>query len=194
MIFITSCAKVFYSPDAFALAKAQTNIAILPPVVSIAANKKISADAMKEQQKTESLNFQKEMYSWMLKRKMQGKINVEILDIESTNAKLRKIGYPDTIYTPVELCQKLGLDGVITSNFAMSKPMSEGGAVALGIIFGVWGATNEVNVSMDIYDANTQKLIWNYRHAYSGSVGSTPSNLVDALMRHASRKMPYMVR
>ncbi len=91
IVLLSSCAKIFYSPDAYTLAHSQKTIAIIPPTVSIAANKKIDAEAMKEQQKTESVNFQKEMHSWMLKRKMQGKISQEIQEIETTNAKLKKI-------------------------------------------------------------------------------------------------------
>ena len=75
---LTSCAKIFYSPDARTLANQQQIIAILPSTVSIAASKKIDAETMREQQRTESLNFQKEIYSWMLKRKMQGKLTKEI--------------------------------------------------------------------------------------------------------------------
>lgn len=69
----SSCAKIFYSPDAYTLAKNHQSIAILPPSVSIAANKKVDAEAIKEQQKTESINFQKEIYSWMLKEKCKVK-------------------------------------------------------------------------------------------------------------------------
>lgn len=193
LILLTSCAKVFYSQDSFSLARSHKTIAIIPPIVSIAAKKKVDAEAIKEQQRTESLNFQKEMYSWMLKRKMQGKINPEILDIETTNAKLKKANYPDNPITPGELCEILGVDGIIVSNFSLSKPMSEGGAVALGLLFGVWGSTNEVNVSLGIHDGKNKKLIWNYEHKYSGSVGSSPARLVDGLMRNASKKMPYII-
>ena len=69
-LFLQSCAKVFYAPDARYLANTQKIIAIVPPKVSIAARKKVDADALIEQQKTESINFQREMYSWMLKRKI----------------------------------------------------------------------------------------------------------------------------
>ena len=62
-------------------------IAIIPPTVSIAAGRKTDAEAIKEQQKTESLNFQKEMYAWMLKRKKQGKMTQEILT-RLANAKI----------------------------------------------------------------------------------------------------------
>ena len=76
----------------------------------------------------------------------------------------------------------------------MSKPMSDGAAVALGVLVGVWGTTNEVHVSLNIKDCQYDKLIWNYDHKYSGSVGSSPARLVDGLMREASRKMPYFRR
>jgi hypothetical protein len=192
IVLFSSCAKIFYSPDAYTLAHSQKTIAIIPPTVSIAANKKIDAEAMKEQQKTESINFQKEMYSWMLKRKMQGKISQEIQEIETTNAKLKKAGYPETPMTTAELCEVLGVDGIMTSNYGLSKPMSEGAAVAVALLVGAWGTTNEVHVSLSISDCSNKKLIWNYDHKFSGSMGSSPSKLVDGLMRQASKKMPYM--
>lgn len=193
-ILLPSCAKIFYSPDAYSLAKKHTIIAILPPTVSIAASRKVDAEAMIEQQKTESINFQKEMYSWMLKRKMKGDISPEIQDVETTNAKLKKAGFPENALTPYELCEILGVDGIMSSNYSLSKPMSQGAAIAIGVIFGAYGATNEVVVSLNIKDCANKKLIWNYDHKYSGSLGSTPAQLVDGLMRHASKKMPYMVR
>lgn len=192
LFLISSCAKIYYSPDAYSLANNHKIIAIAPPSVSIAASKKVDAEAIKEQQKTESINFQKEIYAWMLKRKLQGQISPEILDIETTIAKLSRAGYPETPYSPSEICDILGVDGIITSNFSMSKPMSEGAAIALGLLTGAWGSTNEVNVSMSIFDNTNKKLIWNFDHQYTGGVGSSPSSLVDDLMRYASKKMPYL--
>lgn len=191
VLTLSSCAKIFYSPDATSLANNHNTIAILPPTVSIAANKKVEAEAIVEQQKTESLNFQKEMYAWMLKRKMQGQISPEIQDIETTNAKLKRAGYPETPYSPFEMCEILGVDGIMGSNFSLTKPMSDGAAIAVALLVGAWGSTNEVKVSLNIKDCTNKKLIWNYDHKYSGSLGSSPARLVDGLMRHASKKMPY---
>jgi hypothetical protein len=70
--------------------------------------------------------------------------------------------------------------------------MSEGAAIAIGLLSGVWGTTNEVRTSLSISDCMNKKLIWNYEHKLSGSVGSSPSRIVDQLMRQASLKMPYM--
>jgi hypothetical protein len=193
LFLISSCASVFYSPDAFELAGNHRTIAILPPSISIAANKKIDAESLKEQQRTESVNFQKEMYAWFLKRKMQGKIQQEIQELETTNAKLAKAGYPETPFTNAEICEILGVDGIMTSNFALSKPMSEGGAVALALLTGYGGSTNEIHASLSISDCSKSKLIWNYDYKISGGIGSSPSRIVDDFMRIATKKMPYML-
>lgn len=189
-----SCAKIYYSPDAKSLANRHHKIALIPPKISIAPRKKDNPVALEQQQKLESVNFQQEMYSWLLRRKMQNKIRVEILDLETTNAKLTNMGYPgEKALTPSELTENLGVDAVITSNFALSKPMSEGGAVALGVLLGVWAATNEVVATVEIHDKNKEKLIWSFNHKMSGSTFSTPARLVDELMRRASKKMPYII-
>lgn len=188
-----SCAKVFYSADAVELAKKHQTIAIAPPTVAIAAGRRIESEAIKEQQRTSSLNFQKEIHAWMLKRKGQGRITPEIQDIETTNARLKQAGYPDKPIAPSEMAELLGVDGVISSNFSLSKPMSEGAAIATGILLknAYFGPTNEVVVSVSIHDKLAKKLIWNYDHKYSGSLGSTPERLVDRLMKKLSKKMPY---
>jgi hypothetical protein len=191
LLIFAACANVFYSSDAAILAKKQKTIAIIPPKIAIAANKRIDASVMKEQQKTESMNFQSELYSWILRRKMQGKISPEIQDIENTNVKLERAGYPEKPLTPSELCELLQVDGVLTSNFGLSKPMSDGAAIALGLVVGVWGSTNEVRANLSIHDRASKKMIWNYDQTLSGGVGSSPARIVDQLMRRASRKMPY---
>lgn len=188
---LQSCAKIFYSPDATPLARAQKVIAIAPPKVAIAARKNIDGNALIEQQKTESVNFQREMYSWMLKRKMQGTITVEVQDVETTNAKLANAGFNNgQLLTPIDMCNILGVDGILTSNYSLSKPMSEGAAIAAALLVGFWGATNEATVSLSIHDQSANKMIWNFDHKLSSSLGS-PARLVDALMRQASREMPY---
>ena len=192
IILFSSCAKVFYSPDAYMLAHKHKSIAILPPEVTITVKKKVDEKALKEQQKIESLNFQKELYAWLLKRKSKGKPFPEIVDIETTNAKLKKAGYPEKPLSPAELCEVLGVDGILISNFDLSKPLSEKTAVVVGLLSGMYGPTNEVRVSLSIFDKSKQKQIWNYNHRISGGITTTPYRLVDALMKDASKKMPYM--
>jgi hypothetical protein len=191
-VLFSSCAKIYYSPDAYALAHNQKIIAIIPPTVSIVAKMKFNTETVKTQQKNASINFQNEMYSWMLKRKTQGKILQEIQEIETTNAKLRKAGYPSNPLTTAELCEVLGVDGIMTSNYGLSKPMSDGASVLEAFFVDSRSSTNEVHASLSISDYSSKKLIWNYDYNTSGSLGSSPSKLVDVLLREASKKMPYM--
>jgi hypothetical protein len=194
VILLQSCAKIFYTPDSIQLARSQGIIAIAPPKVSIAAKRNIDGLALIEQQKTESVNFQREMYSWMLKRKMQGTMAVEVQDVETTNARLASAGFNEgKLLTPVDMCTILGVDGIMTSNYSLSKPMSEGAAIAAALLIGVWGSTNEATVSLSIHDLGANKMIWNYNHRLSSSLG-TPARLVDNLMRQASREMPYFTK
>jgi len=193
-LFMVGCARVYYSPDAYEVARNHKTVAILPAVVSIKANRRVSAEAMIEQQKTESLNFQQEIYTWFLNRKMRGQMSQEVQDIATTNAKLAQADYPTVPKTTEELCQILGVDGVVSSNFGLSKPMSDGAAVAMYLLLNAYGSTNEVTVTMAINDCMDHKLIWNYNHVYSGGLGSSPQSLVQGLMRNASRKMPYTIR
>ena len=192
-LLLQGCAKIFYSPDAISLARAQNVIAIAPPTVAIAARKNIDGNALIEQQKSESVNFQKEMYSWMLKRKMQGTICVDIQDVETTNAMLADAGYNNGhLLTPVEMCDILGVDGILTSNYSLSKPMSDAAAIAALLLANFWVATNEAAASVSIHDQSENKMIWNYDHRLSSTLGS-PAILVDEFMRQASREMPYFV-
>tara|TARA_B100000683_G_C12445486_1_gene537930 strand:- start:314 stop:967 length:654 start_codon:yes stop_codon:yes gene_type:complete len=189
----SSCAQIFQTPDAEYLAQIQEVVAVLPPTVSIQARMFVDSDSMKEQQRTESMNIQKEMYSWLLRRKMQGKIFQEILDVETTNAKLLKAGYPENPLTVNELCDVLGVDGVISSNYNMTNPMSNFIAMNIQSQGGGIQTTNQINVTISIQDCEKKKMIWNYSHTFNGSIGSTTGQLIDNIMRHSSKRMPYVL-
>jgi hypothetical protein len=188
---ISSCAKVYNSPDAKTLASTHNQVAILLPKVTIAAKKNSNLEQIKEQQRAEAVNFQYELYAWMLKRKGKGKFRPEIQEIQTTNAILAKAGYPETPMTNQEICQLLRVDGLMTSTFALSKPISEGAAVALLLVGGMWGPTDQVQMTLGISDCMNKKLIWNYEHKMAGGMGTNSSSIVDGLMRNASKKMPY---
>ena len=190
-ILFSSCASVYMAPNAKQQSVAHEIVAILKPNVSIKARWNDSLEAIKESQRTSATEFQQEIYSYMLFRKSKGQMFVEIQDVDETNALLNKNNVDIRSLTSSELCKLLGVDALITSNFGLSKPMSTGGAVALGLLTGYEGSTNEVVVSMSIKDCKTKSLLWKYDHTHQGGLGSTASKLVDGLMRNASKKMPY---
>jgi hypothetical protein len=141
------------------------------------------------------------MYNWVLKRKKQGRITAEIQNVDTTNAKLRRAGYYDgRPLSPIEICQTLGVDGVIISNYTLNKPMTEGqvvesvlleSAVRLHHLHGPSWPT--YITSIEIHDFKTKKLIWSFDHTFVG-VFSSPAHIVNVLLSDKSSKMPYIIK
>ena len=191
LIFIGGCATVYLSPDGQRLSNIHNIVAILPPSIVLKSTKGMSAETVKQQQDDEAKVFQQEIYSYMLQRKSKGQMVIDIQDVEETNVILKRNNLDILNMTTDEICQTLEVDGALSSQFSLSKPMSGGAAVALLFLTGFGGATNEVTVSMSLKDCSQKSLIWKYDHKYSGGVLSSPASLVKTLMRDASKKMPY---
>lgn len=191
IILVSGCASVYIAPNGQEVANRHTTIAIIKPNVSIMASKKVDAEAIKESRKTSANEFQQEIYKFLLKRKAQGKMVIGIQDVDETNAILSKKTDNISTLTTKEICNLLGVDAIMTSNFGLTKPMSTGAAIAMSVLVGFYGSTNEVTVSMSLKNCDDSSLLWKYDHKYSGGIGSSPARLVEGLMRDASKKMPY---
>ena len=188
-IFVSSCASIYLAPNGKSIANKHEIIAIVIPKVSIKARKKDNAEAIKESQRTSAFEFQQEIYKYLLKRKTQGNMQVAIQDVDETNAILERSNIENL--TTKEMCDLLGVDAIMTSNFGLEKPMSTGGAIALAVLTGLYSSTNEVVVTLTIKNCDDKSLLWKYDHKYSGGIGSSSSRLVEGLMKQASKKMPY---
>lgn len=190
--------RLYVNPAFPELANHHETIAVLPFKTSISLRPKQMKD-MKEgdlerMEKAESSGIQMAMYSWFLRRKETGKLWVEVQDVNTTNAMLRKEGieYENLYdYTPKELAYALGVDAVIMGDFQTNKPMSEGAGIALALLVGYYGSTNNAVMNMFIHDATDGVVLVNYHKGVSGSIGSTPDQLVNVVMRKASRRIPY---
>jgi hypothetical protein len=199
LLLVSACGPKIYKSNEFddVSAKHKT-VAILPADVSIKLRpndaKKTSADEMEKNRQATGYAIQDKMYSWFLRRSDRFKYTVKFQDVSKTNSLLKDAGisYADLKDKSKESIAKLlGVDAVISNVTRMDKPMSEGVAVVVGVLFGTWGSTNNVNTTINIHEANKGDLIWKYDYVAQGSVGSSPDNLVNALMRNASRKFPY---
>ena len=146
-------------------------------------------------ERSEGEGIQTAMYSWFLKRKKRGDMkNTNVQDPKTTTALLKRndIDYNNiTDYTPQELAKILEVDGIITGDFETNKPMSEGASIALGLLVGFWGSTNNAVVNMSVHNAEDGVLLWNYNKKVRGSIGSSTDDLINILMRKASRRMAY---
>ena len=98
--------------------------------------------------KNGAFEFQQEIYKYLLKRKSKGNIQVSVQDVDETNAILERSDIKNL--TTKEMCDLLGVDAIMTSNFGLEKPMSTGGAIALAVLTGFGASTNKVTVTLGI--------------------------------------------
>lgn len=196
---LSSCGPKIYTSKEFdsALSKHKT-VAILPAAVSTRLrpneSKRITGEQLAAMNEKTGFAIQDKMYSWFLRRSDKFNYTVTFQDVTRTNALLKQAGitYDDlAVKDRTELARLLNVDAVLQNRTSLDKPMSDGAAVAVGVIFGVWGNTNTAETTINIHDGGSGNLLWKYDYMAQGSVGSSADNLVNALMRNASKKFPY---
>ena len=195
---ITAQTNLYQHEDFDNLTKDHKIIAIVPFKTTVKLRpKKMKAlkdGDLEKIERAEGLGLQSAMHSWFLKRKKRGDLVVNIQDPKRTNAILKKsnITY-DNIQDqlPEDLAKLLGVDAVICGDFETDKPMSDGASLALGVVFGFFGSTNSAVINMSIHNGADAELLWNYNKKVRGSIGSDSDDLVNTLMRKASRRLGY---
>lgn len=202
VLFLISCGPKIYKSADFSNALAKhKNVAILPAEVNIqlrpAQSKKLTPEQIQDLSNKTAIDIQEKMYGWFLRRGNKYEYTVSFQDVTRTNSLLKDAGirYHDLKTTDrAKLAKILGVDAVMQDRVTMEKPMSEGAAIAVGLLVGTWGATNKVETTINIHDGTSGNLLWKYDYEASGSVGSSSTKLVDALMRNATKKFPYSAK
>ena len=115
LIFIGGCVTVYLSPDGQRLSNTHNIMAILPPSIVLKSTKGMDAETVKQQQEDESKVFQQEIYTYMLKRKANRQMVIDIQDVEETNVTLKRNNLDVSNMTTSELCELFGVDGILSS-------------------------------------------------------------------------------
>jgi hypothetical protein len=190
--------KIYESANFSAALSRHKTVAILPAEVTMKLRpneaKKLTPEQIDDLATKTGYDIQEKMYGWFLRKGSKYNYTVTFQDVTKTNSLLKEAGisYVDLKTTDrARLARLLGVDAVLQDRTNMEKPMSEGAAVAVGILAGTWGTTNQVQTTINIHDGTSGDLLWKYDYQASGTVGSSSAQLVDALMRNASKKFPY---
>ncbi len=197
VMFLSSCATVYTTPEFNAARNQHRILAILPFDVSIEVRrlpKNVTMDMIKEMEKDEAYVIQSEIYRFFLRQMSRNAYTINFQDIDETNARLLREGISfENIrnYPKSEIAQLLNVDSVLSGTVHRTRPMSTGAAIVTAVIFNWGGVTNKIDVGVAIHNGTDGNLLWKYNHSYSGSLGSSSENLTRALMRHVSKKFPY---
>ncbi len=169
-------------------------LAIVPFITQLELEKNRTGQNPKELAEREGYAVQDALETYFSKRKKRKKFNVEFQNIDNTNALLKKAGIDYTnidIYTAKELSKLLKVDGIISGSLDLNVLLSKGVPTNFSLLDYFNGAANYGRIGIKISDGNSGKLLWKYEQAITKKTGKNTTELIDIMMKKASRKFPY---
>ena len=201
----------YEAPGAKAIVRTHKNFAIIPFKFIITAKKPKKMTQEEFEKNTENAerdgrtSCQSAFAARILKKMSKGKIAAQLQPVARTNALLSRAEISQTnndveTYLPEELCEILGVDAVIIGSVESAKLLSTGLAIGLKVASklvpfgGALGRISSGKSSADLalYDKEGQ-LLWNWgtRDLKTSDIGSNTDELIDYLMKRATKKFPY---
>lgn len=169
-------------------------LAIIPFIAHLELEETVDSEDLKILAEKEGYAVQNALETYFSKRKKRKKFNVDFQNINNTNAILAQndIDYTNIdTYTTKELCEVLDVDGIISGNLNLNILLSEGVPTDFSILDYFSGNANYGRIGVKISDGETGKLLWKYENAISKKTGKNTTELIDKMMKTASRKFPY---
>ncbi|NVN18826.1 hypothetical protein GUA46_10775 [Muricauda sp. HICW] len=169
-------------------------LAIIPFIAHLELKKAVDTDELTLLAEKEGYAVQNALETYFSKRKKRKKFNVDFQNIMNTNAILAQnnINYNNIdTYTTQELCKILDVDGIISGNLNLNILLSEGVPTDFSILDYFSGNANYGRIGVKISDGETGKLLWKYENEISKKTGKNTTELIDKMMKTASRKFPY---
>ncbi len=187
--------KNIYESDKFnELSKEHRVLAILPFLTHLDLKDDMTKEELRALEKKEGLAVQDALETYFSKRKKKKKFSVEFQNTENTNAMLAQnnITYENMdVYTIKELSEILKVDGIISGNLDLNVLLSKGVATEFSIIDYFLGEADYGRIGMKISDGASGKLLWKYEKKINKKSGKNTDDLIDRMMKLATRKFPY---
>lgn len=169
-------------------------LAILPFLTHLDLKDEIADDELRALKEKEGRAVQDALETYFSKRKKKKKFSVEFQNVKNTNAILAQhnITYDNIdVYTIKQLSEILGVDGIISGNLHLNILLSKGVSTDFNFMDYFSGDANYGRIGIKISDAITGKLLWKYEKEINKKSGKNTVDLIDRMMRLATRKFPY---
>ena len=190
--------KKIYVSDSFEeISKDHKVIAILPFQTTLklkSEGNSYSKEQIKDLEQREGIAVQEALESYFLNRKRKKKLKIEFQDINTTNRLLKKAGITSEnidIYAPQELCKTLKVDAIISGSLTSRLLLSKEVDTSFDLITFLKGKSDYGKIILKLSDKDTGKLLWRYEKTINRKSGKNTKNIINSMMRKASRKFPY---
>ena len=169
-------------------------LAIVPFITQLDLEQNVSEKELKKLAEREGYAVQDALETYFSIRKRRKKFNVDFQNVKETNALLNKNGVNYTnidIYTVKELSEMLGVDGIISGSLDLNVLLSKGVSTNFNLFDYFRGDANYGRIGIKISDGGSGKLLWKYEKEITKKSGKNTDELIDKMMKAASRKFPY---
>jgi hypothetical protein len=195
-IGITSNAQknIYESKNFDDLSQEHKILAVLPFLTNLDLKGSIAKKELKELEEKEGYAVQNALETYFSQRKRKKKFSVEFQNTKNTNAILfqNAITYKNIdVYTVKQLCEVLKVDGIISGNLDLNILLSKGIPTASNFLDYFLGDSNYGRIGLKISDGISGKLLWKYEKKINKKSGKNTNDLIDRMMKLATRKFPY---
>lgn len=195
MVAVGSAQKNIYENRRFdELSEDHETLAIIPFIANLDLKRNVNRNELLDLAKKEGYAVQNALETYFSKRKKRKKFNVDFQNIEDTNAILAQNGitYENLdIHTIKQLCKILEVDGIISGNLNLNILLSKGVPTNFSLLDYFSGDANYGRIGVKVSDGGSGKLLWKYEKAITKKTGKNTTELIDRMMKLASRKFPY---
>tara|TARA_R110002111_G_scaffold69923_1_gene113095 strand:+ start:2626 stop:3279 length:654 start_codon:yes stop_codon:yes gene_type:complete len=190
-----SAQKNIYESERFDdLSQDHANLAIIPFLTNLELKDEISSEELKDLEEKEGYAVQDALETYFSQRKKKKKFSVDFQNTKNTNAILKQkgISYDNIdVYSVKELAQILEVDGIISGTLDLNVLLSKGVPTEFSLLDYINGDANYGRIGVKISDGLTGKLLWKYEKQINKKSGKNTTDLIDLMMKLASRKFPY---
>ncbi|MCJ7465115.1 MAG: hypothetical protein MUO53_00290 [Maribacter sp.] len=186
--------NIYESPKFDDLSAGHETLAILPFLTKLDLKDTISREELKVLEEKEGDAVQNALETYFSNRKKKKKFSVDFQNVKNTSAILAKnnITYENIdIYTVKQLSDILGVDGIISGNLDLNILLSKGISTDFHFMDYFSGNANYGRIGIKISDGSTGKLLWKYEKEINKKSGRNTNDLIDRMMKLATRKFPY---
>ncbi|WP_350290856.1 hypothetical protein [uncultured Croceitalea sp.] len=169
-------------------------LAIVPFIAKLELEQSLSKEEQTKLAEREGYAVQDALETYFSRRKKRKKFNVEFQNIKNTNALLAQnnITYENIdIYTVKQLADILNVDGIISGNLDLNILLSKGVPTEFKFLDYFSGDADYGRIGVKISDGFSGKLLWKYEKEITKKTGKNTAELIDRMMKLASKKFPY---
>lgn len=187
--------KNIYESNKFdELSNNHQELAILPFITKLELEQTNGEEDLKSLTQREAYAVQNALETYFSIRKKKKKFNVDFQNTKETNSILAKKGIDYNnldVYSTKELSEILGVDGVISGSLDLNVLLSKGVSTDFSFFDYFRSDANYGRIGLKISDGETGKLLWKYEKTIDKKTGKNTTELIDKMMKAASRKFPY---